>query len=197
MFNFFSETFTDLALGYLAADFVMGVYHWVKDTYFYPLDPVIGENFIWGSRLHHIDQTHFTKNSDANIIKDSTIWTLPLALPCFFLFGVTPFTISMFSFVCINDVIHKYMHTDDIPWWAIKMQNCGIFQTKIDHDKHHQFPHIVYYCPISPYLNPILESINFWRGLENIVKSLLKIEPREKKNEYVIDDKYPGGIKFI
>lgn len=191
------EILIDAFVGYLAADLIVGTYHWIKDTYFYPLDPIIGDTFIWNSRLHHIDQDHFAKKSDKEIIIDSTKWTLPLALPTFYLCGISSFTLTLFGFVCINDVIHKYMHITDIPEWAHKLQEIGVFQKKVDHDKHHQFPHIVYYCPISPYVNPILESLNFWRSLENIIFSITGIKPRARKNEYVIDNNYPAGIRFI
>lgn len=188
-----------ILLGYICADFIIGVYHWIKDTYFGPFTPIIGKKLIWGSRLHHIRPKYVTEISDLELLKGSTIWTLFWMGPLFLIRGINSFNLTMFLMIIINDVVHKYTHfkEKERPYWATKLQKLGIFQSYDEHHLHHSLPFEVNYCPITPYVNTLLEKVNFWRKLETYIEKYTGVKPREKEYDFVEDESYPAGVKFI
>ena len=181
------------------ADFIMGIYHWFKDTYFGPFTPIIGKTLIWGSRLHHIRPRYVLEFSDWNLFISSAKWTLTWMGPLFYLFGLDIFLVSLFLIISLNDVIHKYAHMMDHerPLWATILQILYIFQSHDEHRLHHVAPYEINYCPITPYVNIILEKSKFWRIIEDIIEHYTGIKPRAKEYEFIEDINYPAGIKFI
>ena len=186
-------------LGYILADLIMGIYHWLKDTYFGPFTPIIGKKFIWGSRLHHVRPRYVLEFSDKHLFIDSALWTLIWMGPLFMLRGTTCFMLSLFFIISFNDVVHKYAHMYDHerPVWASVLQRMGIFQSHDEHHLHHIEPHNINYCPITPYVNFFLEKINFWRKLESIIEVYLGIKARKREYDFMEDPGYPAGIKFL
>lgn len=189
----------NIFFGYLFADFLVGIYHWVKDSYFSPHTPIIGKTFIWNSRLHHVKPRYVVQFPDWNLFKDSAKWTLIWMAPWFIFGGFTLFNLSLFLTISMNDIVHKYAHTldNERPKWVWFLQTMRVFQTHDEHHSHHIEPHEVNYCPISSLVNPILEKINFWKRLENIVEKIFKVKPRARQDLFVEDASYPGGIKFV
>lgn len=185
--------------GYLLADFIMGIYHWIKDTYFSPFTPLIGQKLIWGSRLHHIRPRYVIEFSDWALFSSSAKWTLMWMGPLFYFTGFTPFMVSLFLTIALNDVVHKYSHMYDYerPGWATFLQKIYLFQSHDEHHMHHISPHEIHYCPITPFLNIFLEPVDFWRRLENWIELYTGVKPRAQEPEFIEDLAYPAGIKFI
>lgn len=184
---------------YILADFLVGIYHWVKDTYFGPFTPIIGKKFIWSSRLHHIRPRYVLEFSDWELFSDSAKWTLLWMGPLFYLRGFSIFNVVLYLSISMNDVIHKYAHMFDNerPKWATLMQRAYIFQSHEEHHLHHTYPHEINYCPMTPYVNVFLEKINMWTRLENTIEYTTGIKPRAKEYDFVEDNNYPAGVKFI
>jgi len=199
IFNIIFDYVLEIFFGYIVADFLVGVFHWIKDTYFDPYTPLLGGIFIWNSRLHHIKPHYVTTFNDHDLFVSSAKWTSSWALPLFYYVDFSLFTVSLFLTVALNDVIHKYSHMSDTerPEWATFLQNIYIFQSPEEHHIHHKYPHISHYCPITPFVNVFLEKYNFWRKLENFIEIKFHIKPRNFENEFIEDKHYPGGIKFI
>jgi len=189
----------ELIAGYLTADFIMGVFHWFKDSYFTPHTPFIGKHLIWGSRLHHIKPRYVIEISDFKLFFDSSIWSLIWVIPMLLIFGLNIYLGTMIIFVFLNDVIHKYSHMTDKerPKWITFLQKSYFLQSHAEHHLHHISPHEDHYCPITPFVNIILEKIKFWRKLENYILRNFQVSPRATIDHYVDDLSYPGGIKFI
>ena len=185
-----------IIFGYLLSDFIMGLYHWFKDSYFSPLTPFIGKIFIWNSRLHHIKPRYITTFSNKEIFLNSFIWTSIWAIPMI-IYKFNPFTITLYSLISVNDIIHKYAHQEEKPKIISLLQKYYILQTYEEHQLHHLIPHSNYYCPISPHLNIILEKIRFWKSMEFIIEKTIRIKARSKSDKFIIDKKYPSNIKFI
>ncbi|BCS83457.1 putative transmembrane protein [Cotonvirus japonicus] len=185
--------------GYILSDIIMGIYHWIKDTYFTPFTPIIGKTFIWGSRLHHVRPRYVMEFSNIDLFYDSAKWTLSWIAPLFYFFGFNAFLVTMFLTISMNDIVHKYTHFLDHerPLLATILQRVGIFQSHEEHHVHHISPHEIKYCPITPYTNGPLEAINFWRRMENIIERLTGVKPRAREIDFTEDENYPAGIKFI
>lgn len=197
--EFIYDYLIKIITGYLIADFIMGVYHWIKDTYFSPFTPIIGKTLIWGSRLHHIRPRYVIEFSDRDLFWSSAKWTLIWMVPLSYFTGITVFMVVLFLIISLNDVIHKYAHMLDIerPKWITFMQNIYLIQSHDDHHLHHISPHEINYCPITPYVNIFLEEINFWKKMETIIEHFTKIKPRAKEYDFIEDINYPAGIKFL
>lgn len=200
--NIFYKIFCRLGIvisAYLMSDFLMGMFHWLKDTYFSPHTFYIGKRFIWNSRLHHIKPRYITQFSNWKIFMDSAKWTLLWMAPLTYFIGINLFTCILFFMIGINDIIHKYAHTLDHerPKLITLLQKTNIIQSREEHYQHHISPHEINYCPITPYLNGVLQKVNFWRRLESVVEKISGVKPRENQPDYVEDDNYPAGIRFI
>lgn len=189
----------EIILGYLMADFLVGLFHWFKDTYCTPNTMIIGRKIIWPSRLHHLRPRYVTEFSDWDLIKSSGSWTLIWMGPLFYFVGISLFNLTLFIVIAFNDVVHKYTHVLDFerPKLVATLQSLYIIQAHDEHHQHHISPHVVNYCPITPYLNFVLEKINFWRRLEDTVEKTFGLKPREVADNYIEDPTYPAGIKFI
>lgn len=190
----------EIILAYLFADFLMGIFHWIKDTYFSPFTPIIGRLFIWGSRLHHVKPRQVIEAPDFELFIDAAKWTLLWMGPLFYLIGPSTFWIAVFLSISINDVVHKYAHmtNSERPKWATLLQNLYIIQSHDIHHMHHVDElHETNYCPITPFVNPIVDGLNIYRKMENIIEKLTGIEPRLHHNDYVTDSKFPAGIRFV
>lgn len=186
-------------MAYLIGDFIMGIYHWIKDTYFGPFTPIIGKYLIWGSRLHHIRPRYVIEFSDWDLFYSSAKWTLIWMGPLMYFTGLSIFIISLFLTISLNDVIHKYAHMVDSerPKWATFMQKIYVFQSHDEHHLHHISPHEINYCPITPFVNIILEEIDFWKKIEIIIEKYTGVKARAKDYDFVEDPTYPAGVKFL
>lgn len=195
----FIKMIVPVVLGYLLADFAVGVYHWLKDTYFSVKTPFLGENFIWPSRLHHVRPRHILEVKDVDILWNSVKWMIVPYIPFFYYLGINLFTVTFFTVVALNDVIHKYSHMTDAErhWFPTLLQKLKIFQSYNEHHYHHTAPHDCNYCPITPWLNEVLEKYQFWRKLENLIEKHTGLKPRDYELTYVNDDSYVGGVKFV
>ncbi len=113
--------------------------------------------------------------------------------------GLTPYLITLFIVISINDIVHKYAHMYDHerPIWASFLQKIYVFQSHEEHHQHHIYPHQINYCPISPFCNLVLQQIQFFSVLEDFIKNQFNVLPREKEYDFVEDPSYPAGIKFV
>lgn len=195
IFNLFFQ----FVLGYLLADIIMGVYHWIKDTYFSPFTPIIGKLFVWASRLHHLRPKYVTEFTSIDLFLNSAKWVVLWIGPLVYYFGLNIFLMSLFLMLSVNDVIHKYAHMTDKerPQWASFLQKIYIFQSHDEHHLHHTYPYITHYCPISPFINIIFEKIQLWRKMEKCIEKYLGVKAREKEYDFIENTDYPAGIKFI
>lgn len=199
MIEFIYNYILQIIIGYLLADFFMGIFHWIKDTYFGPFTPIIGKTLIWSSRLHHIRPRYVIEFSNWKLFYSSAKWTLLWIGPLFYFIGINTFMITLFLMISLNDVIHKYAHMMDYerPLWATIMQKLYIFQSHEEHHLHHISPHEINYCPITPYLNTILERLNFWKKMEYLIEYFIGVKARAKEYDFIEDNNYPAGIKFL
>ena len=165
---------------YLSGDFLVGIFHWIKDTYFSPQTPFIGQKLILPSRLHHIKPRQVTEQSNLSLFINSSTWTLWM-LPFLVTSAFDTFYVALFLTIGLNDVIHKYAHMldNERPYIINLLQKLYIIQAYDEHHLHHISPHEVNYCPITPYVNVLLEKINFWKFLEKIIELVTGYKPRD------------------
>lgn len=187
-----------ILFSYLFSDFYLGIYHWLKDSYFSPFTPLIGKYLIWGSRLHHIKPHYVTEFSDSYLFFESILWNASWIVPILWYTRMHIFWLATYFFISINEIVHKYAHLTEMerPILVNLLQKYYVIQSHEEHRLHHLEPYNSHYCPLTPYLNFYLEKINFWRNLESLI-SYFGYYPRKKTFLTISSKGYPCNLKMI
>ena len=154
------------------ADFVAGLVHWAEDAYFSEDTPVIGRQIIVPNIVHHHLPRYFTRLSWWE-----SSWLLLLAsgvlLGLAAMLGMVTWQLLLFIAVSVNaNEIHKMAHRTraENGWLITKLQDWHILQTPRHHGLHHADPKNTYYCPVTNFVNPLLERTDFWPRLEAFIE---------------------------
>lgn len=152
----------------LAADLVSGLIHWMEDAYIRETTPLVGHWIGRTNTLHHHLPRRMTQNSwwQSN-------WDLLLAMALLVIgaatLGKLTWHVWLFAIVAANaNEVHKWSHRTRrengkvISW----LQDMHVLQTPHHHAVHHTNPKQVHYCPITNVMNPVLDALRFWTGLE-------------------------------
>jgi len=156
------------------ADFVAGVVHWAEDAYFTEETPIIGQPIIRPNIVHHHYPRFFTRLSWWESAAELVLISLGL-LGVAWLFDLISWQLLLFVMVSVNaNEIHKMAHRTraENGWFISLLQDWRILQTSRHHGLHHSDPKNTYYCPVTNFVNPVLERVNFWTHLEAIVERL-------------------------
>jgi ubiquitin-conjugating enzyme E2 variant len=173
-------------LGYLAADFVSGMIHWLADRYFSPDTPVIGSTFIIPFREHHADPKDITRvdfiqtnghNSLVTIPVIGVFHFLPIEGGSWWAIGIFSAVLSLSTWIFLTNQFHKWAHVDEAPNWVKPFQKIRICLNVDVHNLHHTYPNDTNYCITSGVLNPFLEWTNFWRRMEWILLKVFNMKP--------------------
>lgn len=174
-------------VGYLAADFISGFFHWLFDTWLSPDTPVVGRAFVRTFREHHLDPTaivrhDFVETNGSNMLAgnflvavgfaslgDEPSRTGALVATSFFVCAL---------FVSLTSQIHKWAHAERVPAPVRWLQNAHILLGKEAHALHHRAPHDRAYCITSGWLNGTLHVTRFFRLLEGAVTAVTGAVPR-------------------
>lgn len=170
----------------LLADLTSGIAHWGLDTWGSTATLVFGL-LIRSFREHHVDQTAMTKHDFVETNGDNAMATIPMlaiiALMPISCSGITSvsfhfFVITFSLFIAFTNEFHKWSHQHrPNPIAKFCMAN-SITLTPKNHRVHHTGAHDHSYCITTGWLNPFLDSINFWRNLESLVTAVTGEIPR-------------------
>ncbi len=153
------------------ADFIAGVVHWAEDAYFTEDTPVIGPSVIVPNIVHHHLPRYFTRLSWWESSYQLVIAGAVILLAAWPL-GLLTWQLFLFVGVSINaNEIHKMAHRTraENGWLVSRLQDWRILQTPHHHGLHHKDPKNTFYCPITNYVNPLLEKVQFWPRLEALI----------------------------
>lgn len=168
----------EILAAWLLADFITGIFHWWEDrvlvspSKFHFINKIIFDN-----EIHHKRPTDMVKKSWYENINNS----LPFAVigAVILLACGCPFVVYMaVYFTGFGNLIHRFAHQpkSQLPWIVRFMQGTGLFITFKHHMRHH-FTIIgridredtkIRYCPMTNWVNPILDKIRFFKFLEFI-----------------------------
>lgn len=159
-----------LAFGWLLADFLSGLFHWIEDRFGPGREhwPVLGRLIFRPNLAHHDDPTLFL---EAGFIgRNWTTWAVvaPLAAVLFWLFGSQVWIWTAAVGGAFANEVHAWAHRKTwAPKWAHKLQGWGVIQSPKHHAVHHVPPYARNYCIISDWLNPVLDGLRFWSLIES------------------------------
>ncbi|EME30642.1 small conjugating protein ligase [Galdieria sulphuraria] len=148
-----------LFMGYIAADFFSGLYHWFLDNYGNAKTPIIGKQCV-AFQGHHEHPWTITYRPFCNLLGTSCL----ISCPFFLLLLVMPLphfiqTIltSFGFFVVFAQQTHQWAHQTKPPSpWIETLQQMGVLLSIKAHGKHHKPPFNKNYCIVSGICNEIL-----------------------------------------
>lgn len=164
----------------LAADFAAGLIHWIEDAYIREDTPWVG---CWIGRtntMHH----HLPRRMTQNTWWQSN-WDLLLAMSLVVivsaLIGCLTWQVGLFAIVAGNaNEVHKWSHRTRRENGRLisLLQDLRLLQTPHHHAIHHTNPKEVRYCPVTNAVNPVLDALRFWSGLEWLLERTLGVRRR-------------------
>ncbi len=177
----------------VAADLLTGIVHWLEDTYGNPNTKFlgIGKHIVIPNLVHHIKPRELTNGNWFSRIWTSMVFLLILLLVLVSLGMANSFIYLTFAIAMWGNEIHCWSHRTPKENGKIItfLQRCYIIQSPKQHAKHHFSPYASNFCAITPYVNPILEVIHFWRILEWILR-IVGIKSRRGTEVRLVDGKF-------
>ncbi len=177
----------------VAADLLTGIVHWLEDTYGNPNTKFlgIGKHIVIPNLVHHIKPRELTNGNWFSRIWTSMVFLLILLLVLVSLGMANSFIYLTFAIAMWGNEIHCWSHRTpkENGKIIIFLQRCYIIQSPKQHAKHHFSPYASNFCAITPYVNPILEVIHFWRILEWILR-IVGIKSRRGTEVRLVDGKF-------
>jgi len=174
--------------GWVLTDFLCGVIHWAGDTWGRTSMPLIGRFVVRTFREHHVDPQAITRHGLVQMLGEQAIVAVPL-ISLLGLYdpavddelGNTLLVALYTTFVAsiAANVFHKWAHMRQPPLAARLLQRAGILISFRHHARHHCPPYLQCYCIAIGWLNPVLDRLRFWRGLEWLAWKVTGAIPRE------------------
>lgn len=174
--------FLAVPLGIAAGDFMSGMVHWAADTYGHDDTPVVGEAFIRAFRQHHVYPKDICTHNLISVVGNTCIFAVPVLSMGLFLIWWGPmawwrafafFTIAVMTGVTVaTNQFHKWAHQERVSRVVGWMQQMRLVLSPNHHQLHHSRPFNSNYCITNGWLNPALERIKFFRGLEFALRGI-------------------------
>jgi sterol desaturase/sphingolipid hydroxylase (fatty acid hydroxylase superfamily) len=167
--------------GYLLADLVAGLVHWIADRHFEPDTPWIGPLLIEPFRAHHADPLSITRHDFFEVLGNNALVTLPATLVLCVVsrpesalarFFVALGLAGTFAAVATN-LFHAWAHAPRPPRLARWLQARRLILTREGHALHHRGDHDRAYCVTSGWLNPLLDGLRFFARLDAVLARAL------------------------
>jgi hypothetical protein len=152
----------------LAAELVAGFVHWFEDAYVREDTPLIGRSVARPNIVHHHYPRYMTRHGWWQTSWDLVCLSGLLVLVAWAL-GILNWEVWLFALLAANaNELHKWAHRsrkENGPVISF-LQDIRLLQTPRHHARHHTDPKNSHYCTITNVLNPVLDGIRFWDGLE-------------------------------
>ena len=175
-----------LLLGYLAADFVSGVVHWMGDTWGSTEMPVLGKAFIRPFREHHVDEKAITRHDFVETNGNNCLVSLPVAVLAVALPHTSALWVfmsallgSMIFWVMATNQFHKWSHLEAPPAFIGFLQRIHLVLPPDHHRIHHTAPFNNYYCITVGWMNKPLALIRFFPLMERLITHVTGQIPRK------------------
>ncbi len=161
-----------LLLGWLLADLISGLVHWLEDRVFWVGMPLLSKAVVEPNRLHHIDAQAFLRQS--LLSRNSTTWpvVLAIALPWLAVAGFSWIWLGAMAGGLVVTEVHVRTHRPVGASWYSALQEIGIVQSRGHHVGHHAPPMDRRYCILTNWINPILDRAAVWRRLESSLEAI-------------------------
>ncbi len=174
---------SSVVLAYLCADFVSGFVHFLGDTFGNEETPILGKGFISPFRVHHVDPRGLTHHDFVETNGNNCIVCIPTVLFVWYAFParselwatwLVAFTAWFMIGIFMTNQFHKWAHLEEPPAWIRFLQDWRLILPPEWHDVHHTPPFDRYYCITTGWLNPVLNSVDFFPRTEALLRWLFR-----------------------
>ena len=151
-----------------AAEFTAGAVHWMEDAYIRDTTPLVGRLIGRPNTVHHHYPRYMTRHTWWQSSWDLVLLSTLLVASAWWL-GLLTWQVWLFALLAANaNEFHKWAHRTRKENGSIIsfLQDIRVLQTTKHHAKHHTDPKNSHYCTITNCLNPVLDRLRFWDGLE-------------------------------
>lgn len=164
----------------MAAEFAAGCVHWLEDAYIREDTPLVGRWIARPNIIHHHYPRYMTRHNWWRSSWDLVLLAALLVLGAWSI-GWLTWPVCLFALLAANaNEFHKWAHRtrkENGPVISF-FQDVRILQTAKHHARHHTDPKNSHYCTITNFLNPVLDGVRFWDGLEWLIAKTLRIRRR-------------------
>ena len=154
---------------YLLLDFLTGVVHFWMDRYGREDMPLVGKAIIEINTWHHENPRRMTTRSYWYLCKSGWVGVGAMLVGVYLVTGTVSWQWWFIGILGANaNIVHQWAHKfpNEKPALINWLQKIGVIQRPHDHAQHHTKPETRSYCTYTPWLNPILDRIGFWFGIE-------------------------------
>jgi ubiquitin-conjugating enzyme E2 variant len=176
-----SLVLVQIAATVFAADFVAGFIHWLEDAYIREDTPLIGKRIARPNIVHHHYPRFMTRHNWLQSSWDLLLVSAILVVAAWCL-GVLTWQVWLFAALSVNaNEFHKWEHrTRKENGRLISfLQDIKLLQNARHHARHHTDPKNSHYCTMTNVLNPVLDGLHFWDGLEWLLARTIGLHRRE------------------
>jgi len=167
------------ACGFILADFLSGLFHWLEDRYGSPRRPGVGP-IIAKTIRHHARPMRITRQP--LLLRSAPVFLLvSAAFTGLYLAGwMNPMALTALALLAFSNEIHALAHRSPAKNGPVisRLQKWGVMQSFARHAAHHRGLKNTHYCTITDRLNPVLEETRFWRRLEALIRVIARQRPR-------------------
>jgi plasmanylethanolamine desaturase len=164
-----------------AAEFAAGFVHWLEDAYIREKTPLIGRFVGRPNTVHHHYPRYMTRNSWWGSAWDLVLISAILVIGAWSV-GLLTWHVWLFAILGANaNEFHKWEHrTRKENGRLISfLQDIKLLQNAKHHARHHTDPKNSHYCTRTNVLNPVLDGLHFWDGLEWLLARTIGLRRRE------------------
>jgi len=165
----------------LAADFVGGFVHWLEDAYIREDTPLLGKHVARPNIVHHHFPRFMTRFSWWYTSRDLVLISAAM-VGVAWCFGLLTWEVWLSALLLANaNEFHKWEHRTRKENGRIIsfLQDIKLLQTARHHALHHTDPKNSHYCTTTNVLNPMLDGLRFWAGLERLLERTTGLKRRE------------------
>lgn len=165
----------------LAADFAGGCVHWLEDAYVREDTPLLGPWLARPNIIHHHYPRYMTRHNWWETSRD-LLAVSALVVAGAWCIGCLTWRVWLFAALSANNnEFHKWSHRSRKENGRVIsfLQDIRVLQTARHHARHHTDPKNSHYCTITNLLNPVLDKIGFWNGIEWALARGIGLKRRE------------------
>lgn len=170
----------------LAADLLSGLFHWFEDTYLVVGDIAwLNERVTVPNLRHHEYPGSMHGSSWLELNALGVVLTATIAAGAW-LSGCHAWEIyASLAMASHANQTHHWAHCSKRPEVVRWLQRLGLLLSIRHHALHHKRPQMVNYCVMTDLLNPLLDWLKFWRGLEFVI-SCAGIQVKRRNGNHII-----------
>ena len=164
----------------VVAELVTGLVHWLEDAYIREDTPLIGRRIARPNIVHHHYPRYMTRHNWLQSSWDLIVLATIIVSGAWAL-GWLTWEVWVFAVLVANaNEFHKWEHrTRKENGRVISfLQDIRVLQTGRHHARHHTDPKNSHYCTITNFVNPVLDGLRVWAGLEWVLAKTIGLQRR-------------------